>query len=197
MSALDGILPSPGDVASAVSAPPLLSLTKPAESHAFYTGSIVDNNCAGVVFAAEQSFYEGTGWVSMRKQELADAQDAAAIKYSVIEAVVAFQDAGTAAKFYQRASDIFHKCANRTLNVRDVNVTDQGQAFEMVGPVSEKDGIVSASLLWEGGDGRNCQRGVSAHNNIAIDISVCGYSVPDSVSPALIKPIAAKIDTAR
>ncbi len=86
-----------------------------------------------------------------------------------------------AAKFYQRASDRFHQCANRTLNVREVNVPNSGAAFEMVGQVSEKDGIISTSLLWEGGDGRNCQRGVSVRNNVVIDVSDCGYNVPDSV----------------
>lgn len=79
----------------------------------------------------------------------------------------------------------------------EVNVPNSRAAFEMVGQVSEKDGIVSTSLLWEGGDGRNCQRGVSVRNNVIIDVSDCGYNVSDSVVPALIKPIAAKIDAAR
>lgn len=150
------MLASPADVAAAVSAPPLVSLTKPADSHAFFGDEIADNNCVGVVFAVVQSFYDGTGWVSMRRQELADSPDSAAIKYSVVEAVVAYHDAGAAGKFYQRATDRFHQCANRTLNVREVNVPNSAGAFEMVGQVSEKDGIVSTSLLWEGGDGRNC-----------------------------------------
>ncbi|WAJ42980.1 sensor domain-containing protein [Mycobacterium sp. Aquia_216] len=197
ITALDGMLASPADVAAALSAPPLVSLTKPADSHAFFGDEIADNNCVGVILAVVQSFYDGTGWVSMRRQELADAPDSAAIKYSVVEAVVAYQDAGAAAKFYQRAADRFHQCANRTLNVREVNVPNSSAAFEMVGQVSEKDGIVSTSLLWEGGDGRNCQRGVSVRNNVVIDVSDCGYNVPDAVVPALIKPIAAKIDTAR
>lgn len=197
ITALDGMLASPADVAAAVSAPPLVSLTKPADSHAFFGDEIADNNCVGVVFAVVQSFYDGTGWVSMRRQELADSPDSAAIKYSVVEAVVAYHDAGAAGKFYQRVTDRFHQCANRTLNVREVNVPNSAGAFEMVGQVSEKEGIVSTSLLWEGGDGRNCQRGVSVRNNIVIDVSDCGYNVSDSVIPALIKPIAAKIDTAR
>jgi hypothetical protein len=196
MSALDGMLTSPADVAAAIAAPSLVSFAKPPDSHGFYSEDIADNNCVGVVIPAIQSFYDGTGWVSMRRQELGDTQDSAA-KYTVNEAVVAYQDAGAAAKFYQRATERFHQCANRTLNVRDVNVPNSGAAYEMTGQVSEKDGIVSVSLLWEGADGKNCQHGVSVRNNVVIDVSDCGYNVPDSVIPALIKPIAAKVDTAR
>lgn len=197
MSALDGLLLSPADVAAVVKSPPLVSVMKPEESHAFYGDLVVDNDCVGVAFAATQSFYEGSGWVSMRKQPLADTPDTTAMKYVVTEAVVAFPNAGAAMKFYHRALDVFHKCANRNINLHELNQADSGKVFMTVGQISEKDGIVSTSLLREGGDGWNCQRGVSVRNNIAIDTAACGYSMPDSVTPALVKPIASKIDTAR
>lgn len=197
MSGLDGLLLSPAEVAAAVSAPPLVSLIKPAESHAFSTDLVVDNDCVGVAFAAIQSFYEGSGWVSMRQQELADTADMAAHKYSVTEAVVAFPDAAAAVKFYHRALDVFHKCAKRTINLHEMSGSDTGQLFTTVGQISEKDGVISTSLLWEGGDGWNCQRGVSVRNNIAIDAAACGYSTLDSAPQALVRPIATKIGTAR
>lgn len=197
VSALDGLLPSAADVAAVVSAPPLVSLMKPAESHAFYDDLIVDNDCVGVAFAATQSLYEGSGWVSMRKQVLGDTTDDTALRHSVTEAVVAFPDAAAALKFYHRALDAFHKCANRNINVREMKVPDTGRRFLMVGRVSEKDGVLAAPLVWEGGDGWICQRGVSMQNNIVVDISACGYSISDSVTPALVKPIISKIGTAR
>ncbi|MGH3970773.1 MAG: sensor domain-containing protein, partial [Mycobacterium sp.] len=150
ISALDGLLPSPADVASAVSAPPLLSRIKPEQSHAFYSDHVVDNDCVGVVYAATQVFFEGSGWVSMRKQALADNLDNNAYKFSVTEAVVAFQDADAAMKFYHRASGVFHKCANRNVNARQLDPPDGDQMFMAVGPIAENDGILSTSMLSEG-----------------------------------------------
>lgn len=152
--ALDSLLLSPTDVAAIVKSPPMVSIVKPEESHAFYSDTVVDSDYVGVAYAATQSFYEGSGWVSVRKQSLADTPDINATKYLVTEAVVAFPNAVAATKFYHRAVDVFHRCANRVINLHETVQTDNGKVFMTVGPISEEDGILSTSLLKEDKVGR-------------------------------------------
>jgi len=197
ISALDSLLLSPAEVADVVSAPTMVSLTKPEESHIFFNDHVVDNDCVGTIFAATQPFYQGSGWVSMRKLALADTEDNATKKHAVTEAVVAYADAGAATKFLDRAREVFHKCAGRNIDTRQVDDPSSTASFWTVGSASEEDGILSTSLISEGGDGWICRRGLSVHNNIVIDTSAYGYAVPVSVTPALIKPIAAKVESAR
>lgn len=195
VSALDDLLLTPVEVAAAVSAPALVPLSRPAESHSLYSDDVVDSDCVGVAFAATRQFYEGSGWVSVRKLTVADTADVKRIKQSATEAVVAFPDATVAAKFYRRALDVFRKCAKRSINLRHVDESATGEIFMMVGQIYEKDGVVSTSLLQEGGDGWNCQRGISADNNLVIDTDACGLDVSAAVVPALIKPIAERISS--
>ncbi|HEY9303768.1 MAG TPA: sensor domain-containing protein [Mycobacterium sp.] len=196
ISALDGLMPSPADIATELSTPPLVSLIKPEESHAFYLDHIVDSDCVGLVFAAELPLFDGSGWVSMRKQVLADTADVTTYKYVVTEAVVAFPDAPTGARFYHHAVDIFRKCANRSVNLQVPDDPKSPKVLMTVAQTTEKDGIVATSFLQEGGDGWGCQHGISVRNNIAIDTKACGYNMPDSATAAMTKPIASKIDSA-
>lgn len=197
ISALDSLLLSPAEVADVVSASTMVSLTKPEDSHVFFNDHVVDNDCVGTIFAATQPLYQGSGWVSMRKLALADTEDNTAKKHAVTEAVVAYADASAAMRFFTRATDVFHNCAGRNINTRQVDDPSSAASFWTVGNASESDGILSTSLISEGGDGWICRRGLSVRNNIVIDTSAYGYGVPESITPALIKPIADKVDSAR
>ena len=44
-----------------------------------------------------------------------------------------------------------------------------------VGPVSNTDGTLNVTETREGGQGWVCQRALKVSNNVAIDITACGY----------------------
>jgi hypothetical protein len=195
VSAMDQLLPSPAEVADAVSAPALLDQTTPDQSHAFSSDHVVDSDCLGVVYPGMQQFYEGSGWESTRVQNLADTNDQHAKKFGITDAVIAFPDAATATKFYHRAVKVFYTCANRNVNMHSNDDPNGNNGFWAIGPVSETDGVLSTSAAQEGEDGWNTQRRLSVRRNVLIDIGAAGYDMPDTASKRLLKIIADQVDS--
>lgn len=61
-----------------------------------------------------------------------------------------------------------------------------------VGPVSNTNGTLSATETREGGQGWACQRALTVSNNVAIDITACGYDKADG-AVNIARQIAGKV----
>lgn len=151
---------------------------------------IVDEDCVGVLKAAEQKAYGQTGWTAVRTQELGDAP---AKGWRVIQAVVSFPDAPSANNFVGNAATDWQRCADRELNTRNVNMDDPRNVFWKTGSVSRTGGILAMDLVQEA-QGWNCQRALSARNNVVMDLDLCGRNVSGSAVPQFVNAVDKKID---
>lgn len=151
---------------------------------------IVDEDCVGVLKAAEQKAYGTTGWTAVRTQELGDGD---AKGWRLIQAVVSFPDAASANNFVGNAATDWQRCANRELNTRNVNNDDPRNVFWKTGSVARAGGILAMDMVQEA-QGWNCQRALSARNNVVIDLDLCGRNVSGSAVPQFVNAVDKKID---
>lgn len=151
---------------------------------------IVDEDCVGVLKAAEHKAYGKTGWTAVRTQELGDGD---AKGWRLIQAVVSFPDADAANNFVGNAATDWQRCANRELNTRNVNKDDPRNVFWTTGSVSRAGGILAMDMIQEA-QGWNCQRALSARINVVIDLDLCGRNVSGSAVPQFVTAVDKKID---
>lgn len=186
-SALSDVLLSSQEAANLVGAQTLSG--EPVQDKLAAT-AIVDEDCAGVVGAAEQKAYEQSSWTGVRSQALSDAT---AKGWRLTQAVVSFSDAQGARAFVTDAAASWKKCANREINTRNVKKDDPRNLFWTTGPASQADGILAMTMIQES-QGWNCQRALSARNNVVIDLELCGRNVPGSVVPQFVTAVDNKVD---
>ncbi|WP_082970457.1 sensor domain-containing protein [Mycobacterium sp. E2989] len=186
-SALPDVLLSAEEAAHAVGAERLSG--EPVQDKLADT-PIVDEDCVGVLKAAEQKAYGTTGSIAVRTQELGDGD---AKGWRLIQAVVSFPDAQSANDFVGNAATDWQRCANRELNTRNVNNDDPRNVFWKTGSVSRAGGILAMDMVQEA-QGWNCQRALSARNNVVIDLDLCGRNVSGSAVPQFVNAVDKKID---
>lgn len=159
---------------------------------ALSTDVIVDQDCVSLM-PAEQSAYQGSGYISARQQFLAGTSP----DRKIAQTLVSFADADTAARYVSSARTAWEKCANRNINLRSADADTTRNNFWSVGPVTEADGILRTSRVQEGGAGWACQDALAARNNVVIDIYICGIDVPESVVPAFVNQVNTKIEAVK
>ncbi|WP_082963144.1 sensor domain-containing protein [Mycobacterium sp. E342] len=186
-SALPDVLLSAEEAAHAVGAESLSG--EPVQDKLADT-PIVDEDCVGVLKAAEQKAYGKAGWTAVRTQELGDAP---AKGWRLIQAVVSFPDAESANNFVGNAATDWQRCANRELNTRNVNKDDPRNVFWSTGSASRAGGVLAMDMIQEA-QGWNCQRALSTRNNVVIDLDLCGRSVAGSAVPQFVNAVDKKID---
>jgi hypothetical protein len=184
---LADVLLSPREAAHAVGAETLSG--EPVQDKLADT-PIVDEDCVGVLRAAEQKAYERSGFTGVRSQDLGDDPGK---EWRLTQAVVSFPDAQAATSFVADARASWQRCANREVNTRNVKKDDPRNIFWTTGSASEADGILAMDMIQEA-QGWNCQRALSARSNVVIDLDLCGRSVPGSVVPKFVTAVDKRID---
>jgi hypothetical protein len=159
---------------------------------ALSTDVIVDQDCVSLM-PAEQSAYQGSGYISARQQFLAGTSP----ERKIAQTLVSFPDADTAARYVSSARTTWKKCANRNINLRSADADTARNSFWAVGPVTDADGILRTSRVQEGGAGWACQVALAARNNVVVDFYICGTDVPDSVVPAFVNQVNSKIEAVK
>ena len=185
VSALDGLLLSADQGNTAMGATGMTvvqSETNLVES----TAVLSDKNCLAVADPAERPVYAGSRWTAARVQFLRQPGDKET-EY-VDQAVVLFPAATDAAAFFTASTSRWQSCANRQYT------DDQSRATNSVGAVSNTDGLLSARITPEGGNGWNCQRALTVRNNVAVDVNACSYRQGD-FGINIAQQIAAKVPT--
>jgi PknH-like extracellular domain len=156
-----------------------------------WSSGISDKNCLAVDGPAQEKVYAGTGWTAMRGQRLDDSvDDSTKRNHYAIQAVVAYPSARDANAFYGSSAQSWSACSKR----RYSEVTpDQPDTGWTVADVSNDNGMLTTSLVQDGGDRWTCQRALTVRNNVAIDIVACGYRQSGSPAIDIAQQIAAKV----
>jgi hypothetical protein len=149
-----------------------------------HSADVSNKDCLAMYGPGEPSVYAGSGATATRAQLLKDNADISLAKYSAFQTVVLFSSADQAVAFFTASSKRWPACSNLGYTVSNLGTLD-------VGPVSNSNGTLSATETRAGG-GWVCQRALRVVNNVAIDITACGYDQADG-AVNIARQIAAKV----
>ncbi|MGV0633323.1 serine/threonine-protein kinase PknH/PknJ [Mycolicibacillus trivialis] len=189
VSALNNLLLDPGQMSSTLGSPPLSVVN---DETRMWADTIVDKDCDSVVIVNGQSDYAGSGYTAIHWQGLKDNPDD--WSWDVGQTVVSFPRADDAADYVARTTDVWKKCANRTINVRASQDSGAPDALWNIGPVSDGGGILSTTRIPQSGGNWMCQEALSARNNIAIRVWLCHGDADMLLVRKLVDAIGAKVD---
>jgi hypothetical protein len=185
-AALDALLLSAGDINSVMGTSAMTPNDPFAEMHD-YRNLLPNLNCLGIWDIGEVAIYGGSGWNTMRGQELrqpnTDNWDAL-----VVQAVVSFPSADAAQKFYTASSDRWSKCSNHRVNMTYGDHPRTAWAF---GDLTKTDTEMTMPVTRGGGD-RSCQRVLAVTSNVIIDVAACSAAITGQAA-TIVNKIQSKI----
>jgi PknH-like extracellular domain len=181
---LRGLTLGPAELNAALGAKSMAALSYGTDELADDSSDINNKDCVVLHDTAESAVYDGTGYVAVYNPIFQDDPDIQKAKYLLDEAAVSFPSASNAAKFFTASSQRWPACANQTYKYKTDTWT--------TGPVSNTNGVLSATTTQEGQDGWACQRALTVANNVAVDVKSCSYNSDDS-AVTVAHQIAAKI----
>ena len=177
---LDRLLLSPAEINTAIGTTGIL---------ADATSAVMSDNSANIPdkdcrfnFPAEASFYDGSGWIAMRRQGLSDSS------HAVFQAVVSFPSANDAARFFSASAQRWQACSMRQFHFINPGQPDQ---VWTAGPIAITNGTLSTTATRKGG-GYDCQRALAVSNNVAIDVAVFTDNPVHAAVFNIVDQIAAK-----
>jgi serine/threonine protein kinase len=186
-AALQGLLLSPDQLDTAMGATGMTvsgTFTAPPDA----SGQVPDKACIPLEGPGQATAYANSGWTGVSGQRVADQS------HRVQQIVVSFPSAQDARTFFTTSAEGWPACANRQ---HDENTTDGQRQVHTVGPVSNTNGTLSATItgvLTRNGSSATCERALTVANNVAIDIGVCGVS-PSGAAINIADQISAKVPT--
>jgi hypothetical protein len=186
-AALDGLLLSSVEVSAAMGAT-AMTVAGTYDKVDDHSAVVSDRNCLVMYGPGEPSVYDGSGASDTRAQFLKDVADSSQAKHAAFQTVVSFSSADQAAAFFIASSKRWSACSNLRYTVTLPQLT----AVWDVGPLSNTDGILSATETRQGGQGWACQRALTVRNDVAIDITACSDN-PANAAVNIAHKIAANV----
>lgn len=183
-TALDGLLPSIGDISAVMGTPmtPHKSFTAPSDHHQL----LPNVNCLGIWQIGETQIYGPSGFTAIRGQVLR-APDSENWNALVIQAVASYPSVDAARKFFADSADRWSHCSNHRVNMMS---TDQAQTHFQFGPLTKTDTELTMPVNSSGAGDRACQRALAVDDNVIIDVAACGLTIGDQATS-----IVSKIET--
>lgn len=139
-----------------------------------YSGVSTDRpECSEIHAPAMESELDNSGWIGVRTQSLQDRDGARHRNHS---AAIYFATAKAANDFAAKQALAWPKCNGATLHL-----TERGYpgSIWIAGTTTNHDGMISITNTQEGGGGWQCQRALTARNNIVIDVRSCAANRTD------------------
>jgi hypothetical protein len=139
-----------------------------------YHGLTTDHpECSEIQAPALDTELDNSGWIGVRTQSLQDPKGAEHLNHS---AAIYFATAKAASDFAAKQAQAWPKCNGATLHV----TTNRGSDGTWIaGTATSRDGALSITNTEEGARGWQCQRALTARNNIVIDVRSCGNNRTD------------------
>jgi serine/threonine kinase PknH len=161
-----------------------------------HTRPVVDNDCSQDLPPWPRTT-QGSGWQAVRRQYLTTQNSESREKArSLNQAVVNFLDAAAAQQFVDTSKAAWQRCANRSVNLKTASDTTVASDYWNTGAVSETSGGIAMVWTQEGQDDWSCDDSMTAHNNIVIELELCGASPSKPVDEVLAQ-ISDKIEAAK
>lgn len=148
--------------------------------------------CLAVAGAAQRGVYADSGFTAMRGQVLREPQTADWAHFAT-QAVVLFPSAASAAAFFTRSREDWADCSNRELTYTQQLIPDQRWS---VGPVSEDRDVLAVSRTQRSPQQWSCQRALTVHSNVAVDVEACSLDGPTSAASAMAREITQRLGPA-
>lgn len=186
---LPALLLSPSDVAAALGGADLVVRSEVSApwNDAAHAG---DDGCLAIVGAAQRAVYAGAGWTALRGQVLREPPDAREWSHFATQAVVLFADAGAATEFLAASRRGWAGCADRELRYTQQLAPDQVWA---VGPVLADADMLTASREQRSPQQWFCQRALTVHGAVAVDVEACRLDAPTSGAAEIARMIAERL----
>ncbi|WP_374024978.1 serine/threonine-protein kinase PknH/PknJ [Mycobacterium sp. HNNTM2301] len=162
---------------------------KPIQSMDNSSLTVSQPDCQGALYTTQSPVYSGTGYSAV--SGLVSSEPGDNYDHWVNQAVVLFPSADKAKAFLETSAGKWKGCAGKT-----VTVTNKGKTYRWTFSQVQGDPPKLAVLdTQEGADGWECQRAMSAANNVVVDVNACGYHISDQ-GTQIVDKIVAKVDNA-
>lgn len=183
--ALDRLLLSPGDVDTAAHTSGMQVVKGPLTKMWDDSTNVDNPQCLGAWSPAQAKVYAGSDWSVVRGEILKDGSASGdGAEHSVVQLVVHFPKGDTAQAFLSRSASVWSECDNTTVTT---TASDGRRQLWTLGDFTHTDNTLTMTQQKTDG-GVKCQRALSVHSNVAIDVMMCGADVADQA-----KDIAAAI----
>ncbi|MCI4675443.1 sensor domain-containing protein [Candidatus Mycolicibacterium alkanivorans] len=157
------------------------------------SGRLADVNCLAVAGAAQQSVYADSGSTAVHGQVVRDPPTAPAWSHYAVQAVVLFPTAQAAAEFFTTSQQRWAGCSNRELTYPQPLGPEQVWS---VGQTSTDRDVLAVSRVQENPEKWSCQRALTVHSNVAVDVEACSLDGPTSAAAAIAGQIAGRLPAA-
>jgi hypothetical protein len=193
-AALDDLLLSAADVSASIGVAQVSVVTAATQMDDM-SALVSRPECLPIYSPAESHPYDGSGWTSVRRQDLSDPSHT----HSAVQSAVLFPSAQQAATFFTTSSQSWQACANDSFAH---NMTG-GREFWNVGPVSNVNGVWSATAqisleVFDAPDphqgrGSTGQPVLTVRNNVVIAVFTDSPAANDPAAANVAQRIAAKV----
>lgn len=188
---LPALLLSAAEVGSALSGTDLVvtrDVAAPWDDSAQLTEGI---GCLAVAGAAQQGVYAGTGWTALHGQVLREPPTSPWSHFAT-QAVVLFPTTEAATEFFTRSRDSWASCSNRELSYPQQPASEQ---LWSIGPVGIERDVLAVSRVQRSPQQWSCQRALTVHDKVAVDVEACSLDGPTSAAAAIASSIADRLPT--
>jgi hypothetical protein len=185
------LLPAP-DVGAALSSEDVVVTTDVSKAWND-SAHFADVNCLAVAGAAQQGVYAGSGSTAIHGQVLRDPPTAPAWSHYAVQAVVLFPTAQAAADFFTASQRGWAACSNRPLNYAQPIGPPQVWS---VGATSTDNDVLAVSRVQQSPQRWACQRALTVHSNVAVDVEACSLDGPTAAASAIAGQIAERLPAA-
>jgi len=193
---LPTLLLSASDVGAELSSGDMVvtrDVTTPWDDSAHFPADSGGPGCLAVAGAAQQATYSDSGWTALHGQVLREPPTSPAWSHYAVQAVVLFPTAQSAADFYAGSRDNWAGCASRELAYAQQLAPDQVWS---VGPTSTDDGVLAVSREQRGPQRWFCQRALTVHGNVGVDVEACSLDGTTAAAAAIAHRIADRLPNA-
>ena len=190
---LPALLLSAPDVASALSGGDLVitrDVSTPWDDSAHFDDQSGGPGCLAVAGAAQKGVYADTGWIALHGQVLREPPTAPTWSHFAVQSVVLFPTAAAAADFYATSREGWAGCSNRELAYAQQLAPDQ---LWSIGPISTDNEVLAVSREQRGPQNWFCQRALTVHGNVGVDVEACSLDGPTTAAAAIAHTIADRL----
>ena len=152
-----------------------------------------DAACLAIIGAAQRGVYADSGWTAMYGEVLRQAPGAPAWSRFAVQAVVLFPTGKAAADFFAKSQTSWAGCANRQINYPQQLSPSQVWS---VGPTDVEHGVLTVSRVQQGPQEWSCQRALTVHGDVAVDVEACSLGGSNSAAALIATQISDRLPAA-
>ncbi len=192
---LPGLLLSAPDVGAALGAKDVVvsgEVSAPWNDATHFQSAAL-TGCLAIAGAAQKAVYADAGWTALHGQVLREPPTAQRWSHFATQSVVLFRDGPAAAAFLDAQRLSWAGCSNRELRYAQPMAPDQVWA---VGPTRAERNTLTVSREQSSPQHWFCQRALSVHANVGVDVEACSLDGPTSAAAEIARQIGDRLPSA-